>query len=320
MPRYIFLRTAWMKHYEGVNENDIPVGAGWWVNENEDGGEVYNFHPIRDHYYGFARIQMGRSLRIERVGAIANADSVNDITVVFFGRNPQTGGQYIIGWYQHATLYRHTQQLANNLRGNQPFYLTKAQVTNGYLVQEEDRIFEVPDDGPGQTNAWYVEEYNDAYLTEVKRYIATPENYIRRQPHRIINGNAWQRDAEKRKRIEIAAMDMVANYFAARRYSVEYRHTENLGWDLEATLNNQTLLLEVKGLSGEFSAVDFTPNEYLNTKRNRKHYRICVVSNTLSANKKLEIFYWNGGDWISNENKILQIREIVSARFINVNG
>ena len=49
MPRNIFLRTAWMKRYQGVNENDIPVGAGWYVNENADGGEVYNFLPIRDH-------------------------------------------------------------------------------------------------------------------------------------------------------------------------------------------------------------------------------------------------------------------------------
>lgn len=114
-------------------------------------------------------------------------------------------------------------------------------------------------------------------------------------------------------------MDTVANYFAARRYRVEYKHEENLGWDLEATLNNQTLLLEVKGLSGDFATVDFTPNEYLNTKRNRKHYRICVVSNALNTNKKLDIYYWDNNNWISNENKILQVREIVSAKFINAN-
>lgn len=319
MPKYIFLRTAWMKHYEGVNENDIPVGAGWWVNENEDGGEVYNFLPVRRYYYGYARIQRDRSLRIERLEAARNDNSIDDVTVVFFGRNPQTGGQYIVGWFQNATLYRHLQHLQQGLRGVHPEHLAKAAIADCHLVQE-DRIFEVPDDGPGQTNAWYVEEYNNAYLTEVKRYIADPENFIRRQPRRIINGNAWQLDAEKRKRIEIAAMDTVANYFAARKYRVEYRHTENLGWDLEAILNNQTLLLEVKGLSSDFAVVDFTPNEYLNTKRNRKHYRICVVSNALSANKKLEIFYWNGGYWISNENKILQVREIVSAKFLNPNG
>jgi hypothetical protein len=45
-----------------------------------------------------------------------------------------------------------------------------------------------------------------------------------------------------------------------------------------------------------------------------------VVSNALSVNKKLEIFYWDNNNWISNENKILQVREIVSAKFINANA
>src|SRR5665213_885610 len=176
MPRFIFLRIAWMKYYRGVTENDIPTGAGWYVTENSDGGEVYNFLPIRDKYYGYARIQMGRGLRLERLGASLNDHSIDDVTIIFFGRNPQTGGQYIIGWYTRAILYRRMQELDNERRGNQPHYL--AETKSAYLVSEDDRIFEVPDDGPGQTNAWYVEQYGNVYLNEVKNYIADPTNYI----------------------------------------------------------------------------------------------------------------------------------------------
>lgn len=308
-----------MKHYRGVNENDIPTGAGWYVTENSDGGEVFNFLPIRGNFYGYARIQRGRGLRLERLGARVNEDSIDDVTIVFFGRNPQTGGQYIIGWYEHSILYRQIQLLNANQRGNQPEYLAKAETKNAYLVPEVDRVFQVPDDGPGQTNAWYAEQYGNTYLPELKNYMADPVNYIIRQPRRIINVTAWQQDAEKRKKVETAAMNTVANYFAARQYKVQYRHTENLGWDLEATLNNQTLLLEVKGLSGDFFAVDLTPHEYLNSKRNKKHFRICVVSNALNDKRKLEIFYWINNVWTTNENKRLQVREIISGKFINSN-
>jgi hypothetical protein len=57
MPRYIFLRTAWMEFYKGRTQKDLPIGAGSYVSKNSDGGEVYNFFPIRGKYYGFARIQ-----------------------------------------------------------------------------------------------------------------------------------------------------------------------------------------------------------------------------------------------------------------------
>lgn len=149
----------------------------------------------------------------------------------------------------------------------------------------------------------------------VNRYINDPDNYFQTRRRTNFNGHAWQSNAELRKRVEIAAMNTVAEYFAFRGYRVEYRHDENLGLDLEATLNSRTLLLEVKGLSGEFNSVELTPNEYRNAMRKVVSYRICVVSNALNYRKKLQIFYYLDGQWINNENRRLQVREIISARF-----
>ena len=43
----IFLRIAWMIRYQGVTAKDSPSGAGHFVDENLDGGEVMNFLPVR---------------------------------------------------------------------------------------------------------------------------------------------------------------------------------------------------------------------------------------------------------------------------------
>lgn len=317
MSRYIFLRTAWMKHYKGVTDTDIPTGAGSWVEEHHDGQEVCNYLPIDNFYYGYARIQNGRDLRLENLGAGKNDDFIEGITIVYFAKNPVMGGQYIVGWYKNATLFRKVQKLEKGKRLEHLDYLAKTDLNKVYLVPEDDRTFEIPDDGPGQTNAWYVERYkNPTYLSEVIKYIEDPENYVYRKSKKNHGlQRPWQEDAELRKQIETKAMNLVAEYFEKRNCIVQYRHKENLGWDLEAkSINKKTFLLEVKGLSSDFKAIELTPNEYLNSKKNNKNYRICVVSNILNdEKKKIDIFYWNGKKWINNENKVLFVYEKTSA-------
>ncbi len=317
MPRFIFLRIAWMEHYQGVKPDDIPIGAGTYVTENADGGEVYNFYPIRSKYFGYARIQKGRNLRLKRVGANVEDDCIEDVTVVFFARNPETGGQRIVGWYEHATLFREIQSFSSKQRHHQPWYLTKTDVSNAYLLAKDDRLFDVPEDGPGQSNAWYVEEYyNRKYLREVIKYISDPDHYIFRNP---IRSGGWQSDAELKLKIELESMKEVAKHFENQNYVVRYKHKENLGWDLEASSGKQTLLLEVKGLSGEFSFVDFTPNEFENSKNNKKHYRICIVSNVLNHNKKLDIFFKEKTYWVNRNGEKLTEKIRQSARYFNAN-
>lgn len=317
--RYIFLRIAWMKHYEGVQKDDIPAGGGSYITENENGGEVYNFHPIGKNNFGFSRVQDNKSIRIETLGASKASDRVEKIVIVFFARNKQLGGgQYIVGWYKNATLYRTVQTFKKSEIKYRRYFNSTAKVADSYLVPEEDRtIFDVPSDGPGQMNIWYVEHYHDSnYLDEVKKYISNPKNYISRKPKKSLTNRAWQQNAELKKKVEIAAMDAIDLYFSKRNFNVIDKSKENLGWDLEANLGDKTLLLEVKGLSGEFNSVDFTANEYFNTKKNKKHYRICVVSNTLNMHKqRIDIFYVENGKWINSDGLQIKPKEIISARF-----
>jgi hypothetical protein len=120
----IFLRTAWMKNYKGVNNEDIPSGAGSYVTENLDGGEVYNFLPVKGYYYGYARIQKARNLRIERLGADKEADLIKGATVVLFAKIPETGGEFIVGFYKNAVLNRNTVDLPKGTREKHSFFLS----------------------------------------------------------------------------------------------------------------------------------------------------------------------------------------------------
>jgi len=316
----IFLRIAWMKEYKGVTKNDIPTGAGTHVQIHKDGGEVCNFLPIGTKYLGYARIQKGRNLRIERLGADKNATSINNVTVVFFAKNPDTGGQYIVGWYKHAVLHKSTRMLTKNLRKDHYNYLAEAEIKNSRLIHIDERIFEIPEDGPGQSNAWYVEESHPKWLKEeVQKYLADPDSYLVRRSKKSLSSRPWQQDAEMKKRVELEAMNEVSRYFELRNHKVAYRQTENLGWDLEATLEKKTLLLEVKGLSGSFNTVELTSNEFLNSKKNKLHYRICVVSYALDqAKRQLDIFYYKHGKWLSNNGGVLSVEPVYSARFHNM--
>src|SRR5688572_15899646 len=122
MKPIIFLRTAWMIHYKGVTKFDKPYGAGSYVKENKDGGEVENFLPVKNRYYGFARIANAKNLRIERLGASQDDNQIKNVTVVYFATNPFTGGQYVVGWYDNATLFRTVQTIHEGYKSH-PYYL-----------------------------------------------------------------------------------------------------------------------------------------------------------------------------------------------------
>lgn len=309
----IFLRIAWMTDYRGRTRSDTPKGAGSFVDEYEDGGEVCNFYKIGTKYYGFARVQGNKNIRLQRLGADVNDEYLDDLTIIFFAKNPDTGGQYIVGWYKNARLYKAVQHLKRGLRKDHPEY--KSVASSVHLVDESDRWFDIPQDGPGQSNVWYVTEYHDqSYLNSVLKYIQNPTPKQRRASMPKGKGTPWQKDLEIKKAVEISAMSITAQYYEARGFTVAYVHEENLGWDLEARKGRTTLLLEIKGLSGGFSTVELTPNEY--SKARRKDFRLCVVSNALDKKQNtLSIFYYEAGKWRDKTGRILSVKEYVSARF-----
>lgn len=308
--RIVFFRTPWMKYYNGITEEDIPVNGGSWVKDNEDAHEAHNFTNCSGWVYGFVQ---PKQLDISRIYKYAG-DSVLNTLVVFFSTKPG-GGQYIIGWYKNAEVFKNWGTINHKNREPQyKEYHAKALKKDAYLVPVKDRRYKLPV-RPGEKNVWYGKEHlNNSQLADILEYINDPANYWLKKS--VNTKKPKQYDIEKRLAVEHAAMDAVWDYYTLDGYIMKDVSANNLGWDLEAAKGKNNLTIEVKGLSGRDVIVELTPNEYSKFLEKRSNYRLAILINALTNKQKLYIFQYINElkDWIDLEENRISIKPINFAR------
>lgn len=89
---------------------------------------------------------------------------------------------------------------------------------------------------------------------------------------------------------------------------------ENKGWDIEGREAGKRVLVEVKGLSGPAISVELTPNEYKAMKREKKRYRLFVVTNALAAPKAHTFKYDTTRERWACGKTVLSLEERTGAR------
>ena len=165
---------------------------------------------------------------------------------------------------------------------------------------------------------WYPDgTHHKAFFERLRKLIASGGEAYSGKRHKNGGGKAWQLDLEKRKRIETAAMDMTIQRYERWGYKVVPVPNEHLGWDINADKDGNTLLLEVKGLSGVDMSVELTPNEYKNLKKHQSEYRVCVVTNAINrTQRKLSIFSYaeEQACWQDQHGVFLNIEKRTAAR------
>lgn len=82
----IFLRVGWMEHYRGPVD-DLPVEGGSY-NEENTGGEVFNFQEFKGSMYGYVH-PTGPHIDITKLGAAAADDHVDGVLAVWVAKNPK---------------------------------------------------------------------------------------------------------------------------------------------------------------------------------------------------------------------------------------
>jgi hypothetical protein len=92
------------------------------------------------------------------------------------------------------------------------------------------------------------------------------------------SGGLHQTDPILRQKVERVAIEVTTACFTQLGYLVDSVEHDNVGWDLDAVLENRKLKLEVKGLSGSEIVVELTPNEFVAMREHRDLYRLCVVA------------------------------------------
>lgn len=280
----IFCNVGWMERYEGLKHGDQIIGGGSYVKEEGRGHEICNFAPSRNILYGYVQ-PPGAQIDIERIGASAGDESVNDVTVVWTATRP-TGGTAVVGWYVGATVFREYQKFSNapsiQKQNGIDGYWIRAPLSQAKLLPVDERTVEIPRQvkgGMGQANIWYADAPESAPI--VKRVLDLVGG--KRAKSVAVNGRKGKQDQEHKAEIEKSAIRLCCEHFEGLGYTVESVEKDNVGWDLEATSGKTLLRIEVKGLSGSAFSVELTPNEYKAFGEQSDAYRLAVVTNALES-------------------------------------
>lgn len=163
----MYVRTAYMKEYKGITENDIPYGGGGYVEDTGEAHEEHNFLPFKNILYGF--FMMRGELNLKRLGVKdVKAEFANDVLVVIVAPHPNKGN-VIVGWYDHAKVYKNHQPYPKDIdREIEGYdYNFKAESKDCFLVPEKERIALFPNNFTNKirrTFNWYAEDKEDKVI------------------------------------------------------------------------------------------------------------------------------------------------------------
>ena len=163
--KIVFCNIAWMRKYHSITADDKPVNGGKFVENTGDAWESLNFFPRNHVCYGYVQ-HRGNNLNLERVEKnAAEADAIHDVTVVWVATGED--GRRIVGWYEHADMYREWQTFFDNTLGEAHTnwdHVFRANEQDVFLIPEDERDFEIPTAsragqgrGMGQAHIWYAD-------------------------------------------------------------------------------------------------------------------------------------------------------------------
>lgn len=340
--RVVFARIGYMKYYAGQQEGDEKPKRGGSYNTSEIGHEVYNFKPAAGYLYGYfqpySRSETDKPiiLNLGRIDPTAGAaDFIDDVLVIFVSPS-DLDGQVIIGWYDHATVFRQPQKPTRvMLRGDYRYYL-KAKAKDAVLLPEKYRSHHVPRgagafgrahvvypcDGGGTLRNTESGEYSwigDA-ITFVESYdgsniLLNPLDNLEDQIDTMAEnekaattGQGFQITPELRKKIEDLAVEKAEKYFESLGYKVEYVGNKR-SYDLECRKGKDVLRVEVKGTQTDGASVILTPKEVLNAV---KHNTALFVLHSIKCFKTGSSYSATGGEpfalnpWLIESHGILK--------------
>ncbi|MEJ1118084.1 DUF3883 domain-containing protein [Phyllobacterium sp. CCNWLW109] len=321
-PPMVFFNIGWMKKYAGAAQDDPTRGRHGYLVGRTHGAESFNFAPKRGKVFGY-RPGFGRKVNINELGAATKDDHISGVLVVWIAMEPTSKKAFIVGWYRNATVYRSAQP-STTLKGNihpgmDISYTAETEALLATLLPEPNRDFWVQsnktmDGGFGQSIVWYGRD--DEYRSRVWKYISEVEKEKARLSTSSTKKTRPPRnlDPELRRKVEKAAIAHATKHFKSTvggGYTVESVESLARGWDLEASRNDGSLFIEVKGLHGPKGVCELTPNEYgqfINEDVKRR-YIVYIVNHALSANPIASVFRYDSNEhrWKTADGRVLHI-------------
>jgi len=137
---------------------------------------------------------------------------------------------------------------------------------------------------------------------------------IESTPKAVTASNRNQ-DQKNKAEIEKIAINKTIQNLQKGGWTVTSVEKDNVGYDLLARKKSITLYIEVKGLSGELTTVELTPNEYTTLKRNQDKYIVAIVFSCSTENPILTYFRYKNSikKWVNKTNHYIEFYERTGA-------
>lgn len=198
--RILYCRIGLMNSYKGILNDSIQNGGSY--NKNNIGHEIYNFDRYNGTYYGFVQSK-SNSININRIeDNISDEEYIDNVLVVWIATK-ETGGQYVVGWYKNAVVYRNMQYIPQEIISTR--VKSKGSDYNEYLITSKEATLVVPSkrseriNGMGEANVWYG---NEEINNKVINYINNFEKQHNEEINAIMN---FKRIEGKEKEVIIKA-------------------------------------------------------------------------------------------------------------------
>lgn len=208
--RIVFCNIAWMKYYRGIlgSGEDKPIAGGNYTRNAKEFHEKYNFHSVKlkkgdlvskagEYCLGYIEAKTSGSaknhLYLERIPGcefLEDETVAEDVLVVFCATHPDHKFTTIVGWYQHAKVFRDYQSimLKSPVDGEeyQQFFNVLAKKEDCVLLPMRERsrkaIWGVPRQQTGasygfsRSSVWYPQNKEDnsnlaAFLERIAKQI-----------------------------------------------------------------------------------------------------------------------------------------------------
>jgi hypothetical protein len=293
--RVLFARIGWMTYYRGPQAGDERPKGGGAYTRTKLGNEAFNFMLVGDELFGYLRPPQAKSIQLGRIDPGNVGDSLQGVTVIFVATRP-AGGQCVVGWYKHATVFRRPKPDSTGKRMGFAYYVIapsngavllptwkRTQVVKGGKGGFGQSNIRYVYDGAGQyvrlpwaeSAAKYVRDYDGENLFEhpEQESVAAIEDAIETQLNRAAG---FASNPKIRAAVESRAMHLVEQHYRRLGFVVTDVH-KTQSYDFLCERHGRRLYVEVKGTRGLGESVALTAKEVDFAHTHTLHAELCVV-------------------------------------------
>ena len=194
----ILCRICWMEEYNGPGKFQCVNMKFGEDNKPTEGGEMWNFYPCKDGIVrGYimltAKYKTGEyegeytgTININKLNAEIMDTFIENVNVIFFAMSPKDKINYVVGWYDNATVYRTWKQYKTDYSDwEERPYSFEVSEKSAHLIPEKDRNIRIitaqSKEGrersgsfPGMSNVFF-ETSNPIYVQQV---LQTTQEYF----------------------------------------------------------------------------------------------------------------------------------------------